>query len=87
MGKYLPSAEWHLVSVPAERNVLKYFCCEEPFPDVTFTFILQRRSLFYMMNLILPLVTITVLVNVSFVLPAESGKEHFYTLKKTLCMG
>lgn len=74
LKSYTESAEWDLVGVPAQRNVLKYFCCEEPFPDVTFTIIIRRRSLFYMMNLILPLVIITVLINVSFVLPAESGE-------------
>ncbi|XP_031571984.1 neuronal acetylcholine receptor subunit alpha-9-like [Actinia tenebrosa] len=86
LGKYMPSAEWHLVSVPAKRNVIKYFCCEEPYPDVTFTFILQRRSLFYMMNLILPLVTITILVNVSFVLPAESGERISLSITILLAM-
>ena len=74
LNSYIESAEWDLVAVPAVRNVVKYFCCVEPFPDVTYTIIIQRRSLFYMMNLILPLVIITVLINVSFVLPAESGK-------------
>ena len=74
LGNYIESAEWKLVGAPARRNVLKYFCCEEPFPDVTYTIIIRRRSLFYMMNLILPLVIITVLINVSFVLPAESGE-------------
>lgn len=74
LKSYVPSAEWDLVSAPANRSVVKYFCCEEPFPDVTFSIIIRRRSLFYMMNLILPLVIITVLINVSFVLPAESGE-------------
>ena len=75
LGMYSPSAEWKLVGAPAERNVLMYFCCPEPYPDVTYTIIIKRRSLFYMMNLILPLVIITLLINVSFVLPAESGES------------
>lgn len=74
LGNYIESAEWKLVEAPARRNVVKYYCCEEPFPDVTFVIIIQRRSLFYMMNLILPLVIITLMINVSFVLPAESGE-------------
>lgn len=86
LDSYTESAEWDLVGVPAKRSVLKYFCCEEPFPDVTFSIIIRRRSLFYMMNLILPLVIITVLINVSFVLPAESGerKIDFY-IEETKC--
>ncbi|KAK3727962.1 hypothetical protein QZH41_015910, partial [Actinostola sp. cb2023] len=86
LGNYLPSSEWTLVSVPAKRNVVKYFCCDEPYPDVTFTFIISRRSLFYMMNLILPLVTITVLVNASFVLPAESGERISLAMTILLAM-
>ena len=75
LGNYIESAEWKLVGVPAQRNVVKYICCEESFPDVTFTVIIRRRSLFYMMNLILPLVIMTTLINISFVLPAESGEK------------
>ncbi|KAM7450867.1 hypothetical protein ABFA07_001558 [Porites harrisoni] len=86
LGNYIESAEWDLVGVPSVRNVLKYFCCEEPFPDVTFTLIIRRRSLFYMMNLILPLVIITVLINVSFILPAESGERISLTITILLAM-
>ena len=85
LGNYIESAEWDLVGVPSVRNVLKYFCCEEPFPDVTFTLIIRRRSLFYMMNLILPLVIITVLINVSFILPAESGRCFLMHMCNTDC--
>ena len=85
LGNYIESAEWDLVGVPSVRNVLKYFCCEEPFPDVTFTLIIRRRSLFYMMNLILPLVIITVLINVSFILPAESGRCFLMRMCNTDC--
>lgn len=86
LDSYTNSAEWDLVGVPATRSVLKYFCCEEPFPDVTFSIIIRRRSLFYMMNLILPLVIITVLINVSFVLPAESGERISLTITILLAM-
>ncbi|EDO42102.1 predicted protein [Nematostella vectensis] len=86
LGKYIPSAEWNLQSAESKRNVLKYFCCDEPYPDVTFTFVIRRRSLFYMMNLILPLVTITALVNVSFVLPAESGERTSLSITILLAM-
>ena len=89
LGNYIDSAEWKLVGAPAKRNVVTYFCCEEPFPDVTYTIIIRRRSLFYMMNLILPLVIITVLINVSFVLPAESGncmnRVAFLKLSTIIC--
>jgi hypothetical protein len=74
LGMYIDSAEWYLASAPAKRNVLKYFCCPEPYPDITFTVNIQRRSLFYLTNLILPLVVISVLITFVFTLPPESGK-------------
>ena len=73
LGMYINSAEWNLASAPAQRNVLKYFCCPEPYPDVTFIVNIQRRTLFYLTNLILPLVVISVLITFVFTLPPESG--------------
>jgi len=61
-----------------KRNVVKYSCCPEPFPDVTVTLTLKRRSLFYLLNLIFPMVVISMLTMLSFYLPAESGKNILY---------
>ena len=72
--KYSKSGEWHLESAPATRNVGRYFCCPEPYPDVTFHFIIKRRSLFYLTNFILPLVIISALIIFVFTLPPQSGK-------------
>ena len=33
---YTTNGEWHLHNVSAVRNVVKYNCCPEPFPDITF---------------------------------------------------
>ena len=52
--KFVPNGEWDLVDIPAERNELKYDCCPEPYPDVTFIIILQRKYLFYLFNLVIP---------------------------------
>ena len=71
--KYIDSGEWRLVRTPVHRNEVKYYCCPEVYPDVTFYFIFQRRTLFYLMNLILPLVMISVLIIFVFTLPPQSG--------------
>ncbi|KAK2169884.1 hypothetical protein LSH36_6g07057 [Paralvinella palmiformis] len=34
---YMPSNEWNLISSPAKRNIRSYPCCNEPYPDLTFT--------------------------------------------------
>ena len=72
--KYIESGEWKLVAAPVRRNVHKYTCCPERYPDITFDFVIHRRSLFYLTNLILPLVVISCLIIFVFTLPPESGK-------------
>ena len=73
LQKYIESGEWKLVAAPVRRNILKYTCCPQRYPDITFDFIIHRRSLFYLTNLILPLVVISCLIIFVFTLPPESG--------------
>lgn len=56
-------------------NQHKYDCCEETYPDVTFTVVMQRRTLYYGINLLLPCVLISTLALLVFVLPADSGEK------------
>ena len=53
---------------------MKYVCCVEKYPDVTYTVMVKRRSLFYLSNLIFPMTMIGMLTMLSFLLPAESGE-------------
>uniref|UniRef100_A0A2D4J7L0 Neurotransmitter-gated ion-channel transmembrane domain-containing protein n=2 Tax=Micrurus lemniscatus lemniscatus TaxID=129467 RepID=A0A2D4J7L0_MICLE len=61
--------------MPAVRNVITYGCCSEPYPDVTFTLILKRKSSFYIFNLLLPCLLISFLAPLGFYLPADSGEK------------
>ena len=45
------------------------------YPDVTFHIEFQRRSLFYVLNIIVPSGIIAVLTIVTFILPQESGEK------------
>lgn len=56
LSKYIVSGEWDLIGMPAVRNVEYYTCCIEPYPDLTYTVIIARKSLFYTYNLVLPCV-------------------------------
>ena len=72
-----------LLGVPAKRNELYYECCKEPYPDVTFTVTMRRRTLYYGLNLLIPCVLISGLALLVFLLPADSGEkislgEHTY---------
>lgn len=75
LSKYTVSGEWDLLSAPVKRNVVKYACCNDPFIDVTFHIHVRRRVLFYLSNLILPSIILTVLTVFSFFLPPASGER------------
>ena len=72
-AKFSENSEWQLRSASCTRNELKYPCCKEKYPDVTYTIVIARRSLFYLCNLIFPMTVIGMLTILSFLLPAESG--------------
>lgn len=72
---YIPNGEWDLVDVTAKRNELYYECCKEPYPDVTFTVSMRRRTLYYGLNLLIPCVLISGLALLVFLLPADSGEK------------
>jgi len=69
---YVISNEWHLVSSPAVRRVVKYPCCDEPYPDLTFVIVIQRIPIFYVIVLIIPCILLSLLTLVSFWLPPET---------------
>ncbi|XP_070543627.1 neuronal acetylcholine receptor subunit alpha-10-like isoform X2 [Ptychodera flava] len=75
IGNYLDNGEWQLEGMPVKRNVLYYGCCPEPYPDVTFTIIIQRRALFYLFNLLVPCMLISTITLLDFYLPADAGEK------------
>lgn len=68
--------------VKGQVNQQKYQCCQEMYPDVTFTVVMRRRTLYYGLNLLLPCVLINTLALLVFVLPAESGEKITLGLEK-----
>nr|8C9X_A Chain A, Neuronal acetylcholine receptor subunit alpha-7 [Homo sapiens]8C9X_B Chain B, Neuronal acetylcholine receptor subunit alpha-7 [Homo sapiens]8C9X_C Chain C, Neuronal acetylcholine receptor subunit alpha-7 [Homo sapiens]8C9X_D Chain D, Neuronal acetylcholine receptor subunit alpha-7 [Homo sapiens]8C9X_E Chain E, Neuronal acetylcholine receptor subunit alpha-7 [Homo sapiens]8CE4_A Chain A, Neuronal acetylcholine receptor subunit alpha-7 [Homo sapiens]8CE4_B Chain B, Neuronal acetylch len=72
---YIPNGEWDLVGIPGKRSERFYECCKEPYPDVTFTVTMRRRTLYYGLNLLIPCVLISALALLVFLLPADSGEK------------
>ncbi|XP_037546598.1 neuronal acetylcholine receptor subunit alpha-7 isoform X1 [Nematolebias whitei] len=72
---FFDNGEWEILSVPGKRNELYYECCKEPYPDVTFTVTMRRRTLYYGLNLLIPCVLISGLAMLVFLLPADSGEK------------
>lgn len=72
---YSESEEWGFVDSKAERQVRKYNCCPEPYSTVVFTLVIQRRALFFLLNVVVPCGLITFSSLLSFVLPPNSGER------------
>ncbi|CAB1441212.1 unnamed protein product [Pleuronectes platessa] len=72
---YTPNGEWDLVEVTGKKNNHVYECCPEPYPDITFTLVMRRRTLYYGLNLLIPCVLISTMALLVFLLPADSGEK------------
>lgn len=72
--------------VPGRRNERFYDCCKEPYPDVTFTVVMRRRTLYYGLNLLVPCVLISTLALLVFLLPADSGEKISLGQCSDLCV-
>ena len=81
------NGEWNVTSVEIQKNVIKYDCCpDELYPDITFVINLQRRSLFYTYNLIIPNFLIALLAFFSFYIPVECGERISFVITVLLSM-
>ena len=74
-NSFVPNSEWQLLSVTSKRNLVKYACCEIPFSDVTVTFKMSRRPLFYWFNLVGPCVILLCCLLIGYFVPPHSGER------------
>ena len=74
-SNYSRNSEWKLIKLHAKRNVVYYSCCAEPYPDVTYTIQMRRKPLFYVFNMILPCMLITLVALLGFYIPSDSGEK------------
>ena len=72
---FYQNVEWDVINVTARRKEKFYPCCNEPFPDITFNITIRRKTLFYTINLILPIIAISGLTVLVFYLPSDSGEK------------
>ena len=72
--------------MPATRKELYYLCCVEPYPKITYTVHMQRRTKFYVMNLIVPGVLIGLVACLTFILPPQCGERVGLGITNLLAM-
>ena len=83
----LDNGEWKVTAIKVDKNVIKYDCCpNDLYPDITFVINLQRRSLFYTYNLVIPNFIITLLAFFSFYIPVECGERLSFVITVLLSM-
>ncbi|CAB3410237.1 unnamed protein product [Caenorhabditis bovis] len=75
LSTYTTSGEWHLTRAPAVKDIKYNSCCPEPYSTVTFYLFLRRRTLFYLFNIILPSLLISIMTLMGFCLPAHDMSE------------
>uniref|UniRef100_A0A0R3RFY1 Acetylcholine receptor subunit alpha-type unc-63 n=1 Tax=Elaeophora elaphi TaxID=1147741 RepID=A0A0R3RFY1_9BILA len=75
LSDYYPSVEWDILGVSSKRHEIRYSCCESPFIDLTYEIHLRRKTLFYTVNLIFPIVGISFLTALVFYLPSDGGEK------------
>uniref|UniRef100_A0A8C0PAJ5 Acetylcholine receptor subunit delta n=1 Tax=Canis lupus familiaris TaxID=9615 RepID=A0A8C0PAJ5_CANLF len=73
---FTENGEWEIVHRPARINVDPSIPLDSPgHQDVTFYLIIRRKPLFYVINILVPCVLISFMINLVFYLPADSGEK------------
>ncbi|XP_035670846.1 neuronal acetylcholine receptor subunit alpha-10-like [Branchiostoma floridae] len=71
----IENEEWKLLDMTAKRTVAYYNCCPEPYPDVTYTVRILRRSLYYYYYLVAPSLILVLLTLISFQVPPDCEEK------------
>ncbi|XP_015990099.2 acetylcholine receptor subunit delta [Rousettus aegyptiacus] len=73
---FTENGEWEIVHRPARVNVDPSIPLDSPGrQDVTFYLIIRRKPLFYVINILVPCVLISFMINLVFYLPADCGEK------------
>ncbi|CAF0777559.1 unnamed protein product [Rotaria sordida] len=74
-ANYVDNGEWKLLSSWTILSRLTYPCCDESFYDLKFYFHIRRRTLYYIYNVMIPCIMLSILTCLTFYLPVESGEK------------
>lgn len=76
LDAYTESGEWQIIRTEASSGDQFYESDPGvPFPRVRFTLFLRRKPMFYMINIITPCITMSLLALLVFYLPPDSGEK------------
>lgn len=70
------NGEWHVFHTTAEWDITFLDCCPGTgYSHVVFSLFLERRYKFYIMNIVLPCLMLSVLIMIGFCLPPDAGEK------------
>ena len=70
---YVPNEQWDISYGTFCRHVVKYDCCPTKYVDVTVYLGFRRKPLYYMYKLVMPIVLLSALSMVGFLMPYNVG--------------
>ncbi|XP_067664098.1 uncharacterized protein [Haliotis asinina] len=84
IGKYNADAEWAMVWATMTSKQISI--PPQSYARVSILFQLRRKSLFAILNIVIPIVTISVLSMMVFLVPVESGEKLSFSLSALLSL-
>lgn len=75
ISNYIPNSEWNLFKLEQKWRNITFSCCPEPYIFVSYSILMTRRPLFYLFNMVMPCVLITMVALLGFYMPSDSGEK------------
>ncbi|XP_070568560.1 neuronal acetylcholine receptor subunit alpha-10-like isoform X3 [Ptychodera flava] len=73
LRSFIKNEQWNLELTLTRQHVVRYDCCPEAYPDVTFYVCMRRKPLYYIYNLITPCILLCALSFLGFFMPYNIG--------------